>query len=498
MLKFIAFKNSQPIDKIDLSASYLIGPDEVPVRGKIEFRDGAIVCQKNVEDAVGLAIMWEIPSAGRFLLQTTRLPDRDKPYILNVELARWRLMRILQKMEDWGLFSYPQTDHIKDMLSRARKLFIQALQNLDTPQKAAEFANSALELAIETGEELAKFYANKMLISRIQNGVLGRKIFGINLDTQIPPDQLAPDALSTFNFVQIPVSWVKLQPTKNKFDFAQLDKWFEFLVKRRVTIRLGALVEFTEDKLPHWLINKKMSFEKIRDEIHSYLSNISKRYGKFIRSWTVLSGIHSDNPFNLNFEQILDLTRSCSMWAKQLCPRASAIIEITCPWGEYSAQNPRTIPPFLYSEMTAQSGINFDAFAIRLLFGPSSQCLKMRDFFQISTLIDRYAILGMPIHITTVAPSQSDDQSAQKWGYWESPWSPDIQASWFERFSHIALSKVAVESITWDGLSDKFYRNVPYGGMFNTNWMSKPIFARLKALQKQLAEAKVRYRSEPD
>ncbi len=499
MLKFIVFNNNQAVDDIDLSGSYLIGQDEVPVRGKIEFRDGVITCQKNTEDAVGLAIMWNIPRAGKFLLQTTRLPDRNKPYILNVELARWRLMRILQKMEDWGLFLYPQTEHIKDLFGRARKLFIQALQNLDIPEQAAKFADNALELAIETGEELAKFYAQKMLISRIQNGVLSRKIFGINIDTRIPIDQLPGDVLSTFNFAKIPICWAELEPAKGRFDYAKLDKWFEFFVQRKVTIRLGAVVDFNPEKIPAWLRGiKDISFEQIRDEIHSYLSNISKRYGKFIRSWTVLSGIHSSNPFNLNFEQILDLTRSCCAWAKQLCPRASAIIEIDYPWGEYSAVNPRTIPPFLYAEMTAQSGINFDAFGLRMLFGSSSKCLCMRDFFQISAIIDRYAILGMPIHLITAAPSIGNDETNSKLGYWENPWSPELQASWFERFAHIALSKIAVDSITWNTLSDEFSGDIPDSGIFNPNWISKPIFARIRAVQKQLTEAKMRYRAEPD
>ncbi len=499
MLKFVAFKNNKLIEDINLFGSYLIGQDEVPIRGQIEFRDGTIICRKNTEDATGLAIMWDIPRSGRYLLQTTRLPDRDKPYILNVELARWRLMRILQKMEDWGLFSYPQTENIKDLFSRARKSFIQALQNLDNPERAAEFADKALELGIETGEELAKFYAQKMLIARIQNGALSRKIFGVKVDTEIDINELTPDALSTFNFVQIPINWSKLQPAKNKFDFSYLDRWFEFFVQRKITIRLGTVVDFSADKIPDWLKNNKdLSFETLRDEIYSYLANISKRYGKFIRSWTVLSGVHSHNPFNLNFEQILDLTRSCCAWAKQLCPRASAIIEIDYPWGEYAAENPRTIPPFLYAEMSAQSGVNFDAFGLRLLFGSSKDSLRMRDFFQISALIDRYAILGMPIHIITSVPSECDEEAITNLGYWENLWAPDVQANWFERFVYIALSKLAVDSITWNTLSDRFSEKIPNSGVFKVNGVSKPIFAKIQALQKQIAEAKIRYRKEPD
>ena len=95
MLKFLVFKAGQPMKDIFLHACHLVGPDEVPVSGSVQFVDGQIVCEKPANEAVALALMWEVKGKipGKYLLQTTRLTENDKPYILNVELARWRLMR---------------------------------------------------------------------------------------------------------------------------------------------------------------------------------------------------------------------------------------------------------------------------------------------------------------------------------------------------------------------------------------------------------------------
>ncbi|MFA5864268.1 MAG: hypothetical protein WC975_06230 [Phycisphaerae bacterium] len=500
MLKFLAFKDGVPTTELDVKPFYLIGPDEVSVRAQIRFADGLIICQKQTEEAAALAVLWEVKGAGKFLLQTTRLPDREKPYILNVEMARWRLMRILQKLEDWGLFGYPQIEKITTLLEDSRKLFIRALQNDSTPAKAADLADQSLQLSLEGGEALARFHAMRMLGPRVQGGGLSKKVFGCRLSSDLSTDQLSPDILGSLNFVQIPISWSELQPARQQFNMAPLDRWFEFLMKHRVTIRLGSVLSFTEAKIPIWLRGKNIEFELIRDLVYEYLTAIANRYGKYIRSWNILSGIHADNYFNLNFEQILDISRLASARAKQLCPRATSLIEIIHPWGEYYANNPRSIHPFLYADMVSQSGINFDAFSLRLPFGAPSEGMYLRDFFQMSSLLDRYALLGKPLHITTCVPSQvSDDPEiadalAQKAeaGYWENPWSPEIQARWFELFCQVALSKPQVDSITWAALGDSVCDCVPFSGLFTKTWTGKPVFVTLRELQKRLYEARTK------
>lgn len=501
-MKFLAFKQGKLIKRLDLQASYLVGADEVPVRGQIAFSGGQIECKQTNGEAAALALMWEVKGSGKFLLQTTRLPDQAKPYVLNVELARWRLMRLTQKLEDWALFNYPQMGHIDGQINRARQLFIQAVQSLDSPPEAADLADQSLELSIEAGELLAKFHAARMLGPRLQLGSSARKMFGCRINQSMQTEGISPDGLAAHNFVQVPVSWAELQPSKGRFNLTRLDRWFEFLLKHRITIKLGSVVRFEESCIPDWLKKGNVDFEAIRELVYDYLSHIANRYGKYIRSWIILSGIHAENYFNLNFDQILELTRLASLRAKQLCPRASTVIEIICPWGEYYARNPRTIHPFLYADMVSQSGINFDGFALQMFFGNAREGMYTRDFFQISSLIDRYSVLGKPLHIITAAPSQAAPGGADNSsnnapaGYCSSPWTAQTQAHWLDTFYQIALSKPQVESITWDGLSDADADRVPFSGLFTKDWTSKPAFAALRELQKRFTEAKTTPRPE--
>lgn len=494
MLTFIVFKNGAPDREFQLQAAYLVGPDEVPIRGKINFADGVATCEKSSEDAVALALMWEVPGCGKYLLQTTRLADRQQPYVLNVELARWRLMRLLQKLEDWALFDYPQMEQISKHIDSARNQFVKALQATDEPAKAADFADQALQTAMEAGEALARFHALRMLGPRLQTKGLSRKAFGCRIDSQIPVERLTPDVLGALNFVQIPVSWAELQPTKKHFEFGKLDHWFDFLLKRRMTVKLSSTVRFHEAYLPEWLKTGNVDFEALRDLVFDFLSHIANRYGKYIRGWPVVSGVHGENYFNLNFDQILELTRLSCLRAKQLCPRATTVIEILCPWGEYYARNSRTIHPFLYADLVTQSGINFDGLALKLLFGAPREGMHTRDIFQISTLVDRFAILGKPMHLITSVPSETVGNGSANGntagGYWTNPWTPSLQAQWLETFYQIALSRPQVESITWNSLADMTSLDcIPHSGLLTKDLGSKSAFTTMIDLQRRLADA---------
>src|ERR1700748_3802781 len=97
MLRFRVYKDGQVPAEIDLSTAYLVGSDSVPIRGEFSYSNGEIICRKRAAGAAALTMMWESKSFGNVMLETTRLPERDEPYILNLELARGRVMRLMQK-----------------------------------------------------------------------------------------------------------------------------------------------------------------------------------------------------------------------------------------------------------------------------------------------------------------------------------------------------------------------------------------------------------------
>jgi hypothetical protein len=171
------------------------------------------------------------------------------------------------------------------------------------------------------------------------------------------------------------------------------------------------------------------------------------------------------------------------------------VLDLTQPWGEYFARNPRSIPPMLYADMAAQSGVSFDAFGLQFIFGIGLDGYQLRDLFQVSALIDKLANLGKPLHVTAVAvPSTCDDPAnpVRAGGQWRGPWSEALQAEWLVRFCQTALSKPYVESICLQTLVDNRNGAIPSGGVLREDRAAKPALASLAELRKRLQASSAR------
>ena len=76
-------------------------------------------------------MLWPIDGFGKVLLPTTCLPEREKPYNLNVEIARAKLMQIVNKREDWSFFN--DVHWLAELSEDAQNLFIRAIKNISDP-----------------------------------------------------------------------------------------------------------------------------------------------------------------------------------------------------------------------------------------------------------------------------------------------------------------------------------------------------------------------------
>ncbi len=488
MLSFAVYSKGQPAEKVNLAGAYAVGTDDVPLRAEIGFNDGVITCKKRAAGPAGLALLWEVPGVGTIMLETIRVPEREQPYVLQVELARARLMRINHKLEDWGLLDYAGVEDIAAQIDKGRATLIKALQ-ADTPAAAAALGDEALSTAVQASEQLTHYHAEVFLSRRRQSGGFGRRVFGCLVPLDMPADTVRKQLSGAFDFVTMPVVWRDVEPSEQTFNWKSLDAWIEVLTKSDMPIKGSALLSFNEKHVPDWIYIWEHDFDTIRDLAFEHVRRVVNRYGQYIQTWDVISGIHANNCFTFNFEQLMELTRMTAALTKQILPRSTAIIDLVAPWGEYYARNQRTIPPLLYADMAVQSGVNFDAFGLQLYFGPGIDGMFVRDMFQISSLLDLFAKLGKPLHITAVqVPSNSvvvpdstgaGDVALAEGGLWRRPWSEEIQSEWLGRFYEIALSKPFVETVSWHMLADHAKQTVPHGGLLRSDLTAKAAYDRL-------------------
>lgn len=495
MLRFSVYTGGDNAQRVDLNGAYLVGSDGVPLRADVEFRNGEILCAKRTPGPGGLVLLWPVKGYGRVLLESARLPEREQPYNLHLELARGRLMRLDQKREEWGLFDYPGMDELNAELKRARDCFVAALQ-AEEPQAVAAWAEEALRSAIILGERLGLFHATIFLNRRRQTNAFNRRPFGCMLDPANTTEPYRRRIREAFDFVNLPILWRDVEPKEQEIDWSGVDAWIEWLVKYRIPIMAGPLVSFQEGHLPDWVFIYEHDYEAIRSMVFEHVRRVVERYGRHVQRWIICGGIHASNPLHFNFEQVMELTRVAATLVKQLAPRAASVVELVSPWGEYYSRNQRTIPPMLYADMAVQSGIAFDAFGMQFHFGPGLDGMFVRDMFQISSMIDRVGNLGKPVHVTAVQvpgllalPGGGGSMVADG-GSWRQEWNEDLQAAWLKEFYQTALSKPFVETITWRDLADESSRAVmPNGGLVRANQAPKAAFNALLGLRHEILGA---------
>jgi len=496
-LKFEVYRNGERLTAFRPVGACAVGPESVPTAGEVSFRDGYLIVETPDDEPVGVSLLWDTGQPGQYQLETTRLPPRDRPYNLNLELLRQRLMKIIQKQEDWNLFDMPGAD---DLLNRCRQVqdtFAEALSRQHDPAAAARLADEALPLAVDLSEDLARFHSELLLNRRRAANGFVRHIFGCRVDVGLQNQKYRDMLTAHFDYAVLPTPWKLLQPQETDFDTRLLDTWSDALARRRLPIIAGPLVNLDETEIPDWMFIFENDFDTLRELAYEHVNRLVQKYRRTVNLWNVVGGLCTNRAFHLSFEQIIELTRLLVSQVKNILPAARTLVTVSHPFGEYHARNTTSVAPLLYAEMVAQAGINFDGFAIELELGVPEPGMFMRDLFQLSALLDRFSPLGRPVFITAIGspgrwtPDSSDrsegrlDPAAA--GRWKKPWDPHVQADWLEAVYNIALSKPFVESVAWGNLVD-INQTLPGGGLLDDMYQPKPAFERLQQMRAKIQQ----------
>jgi len=493
-LKFEIYRDGARVTQFTPVAPMAMGPESVPLPSEIIFRDGLLVVNRAEEHPLGVALLWDLPGLGTYHLETTRLQHRDQPYNLNVELARSRLMKIVQKQEDWNLFDFPKAEKFLQRFRESQSLLADALGMLPESSEAARLADQSLAISIDLSEQLATFHGELLINRRRQSNAFVKHIVGCRVDSVIQNQKYKDTLSNNFDYAVLPMRWKQIQPEEHSFNAEPVDDWVDLLTRKRLPIIAGPLVDLTEEEVPDWMYIWEHDFDTMRELVYEYVQKIVTRYRKSISVWNVCAGLHTNSVFTLSFEQIIELTRLLVAQVKTLLPSARTLVTVKFPFGEHHARSRASVPPMLYAEMVAQSGISFEAFGLEFEMGVPSPGMFTRDLCQFSSMLDKFSTLGRPLFLTSLgvpgrATPDPHDRSEGKLdpilaGKWKRPWDSELQAEWLAAAYRIALSKPYIESIAWGNLAD-INPSLPAGGLLDDMLKPKLAYTRLQDMREQ-------------
>ena len=482
-MRFRVFNNGKPVKEFPLHGAYLFGSDGMAVRKvQITFADGILECYKPNQETAGVALLWPVEDFGSVLLPTTCLPERDEPYNLNLELARGRLMQIINKREDWTIFEDSEESAV--LYEQAQDLFIKAIQSVSDGPVASQLADQALQKALVFSEGLAAKHAKVLFGLRGKSHGFGRGCLGCWVDPrQVGNPAYLEKLADAFGLAMVPFNWGQIELERGAYDFSKLDACISALGKKKLAIGAGPLLCFAKESLPKWLLQGDVSFEKIRECAYQFVSAAASHYGVMVRTWSVISGLNVFNHFGFGFEQVLEITRAANMAVKAVAERALRIIEVTNPWGEYYGSKPDTIPPIVYMDMVIQSGINFDAFGLAMRFGRDDSGMHVRDMMQISAMLDSFAPISRPMYVTHVeVPGRDADGpcAGEVAGVWHGGWDQARQAEWLDHFYRIALGRIFIDGVIYSSFNDTKDSDIADSGLLTATLEPKESYVALK------------------
>lgn len=526
MLKFLLLDDQPDPDASGVPHAYLIGREGRILPGTIERQGNIVRCLPVDGNSTALAIQREVPgpegsdgdASGLLTLQTCLLPQSETPYVLDLELARHRLMLFITKLEEWGLSAIPADHGVVLAFERAKASFSEALiacgRGGGEPRTSdAQIARRALGHAVDAGEQLALLAAERSWRGREQRP-RRRRPNERQRELSAPPRAggevgcaILPDAYSeglqnaakqAADFLIVPTRWADIEPEEGRFDLTKIDRWMEWAkTKGSMPVAAGPVVDLGPRSAPGWLYVWEHDYESIREFAYEHAKRVVTRYRRVVDRWVVTSGVNENQGFALSIDQMIELTRIGTMLVRKLAPQAEVIVELNHPFGEVVATGARSLHPGLFAELLIESGIDLDALLVRLQVGDAEFGRSSRDLLDLSSTLDLFGQLEAPIDIVLGAPSgtiePSPDASTHDGvlpdhpaGRWRGAWSPETQADWFTEAATIAMAKSSVRTVSWHTLCDMESDpgEMRFGGLIGSDGKGKPVLVRLAEAKK--------------
>lgn len=352
----------------------------------------------------------------------------------------------------------------------------------------------ALSHAIFAAEAACYERARQIVAMRPRTDLL----LGCNAFKYPGPSRFEDYFTEVFDFATIPFYYRELVPEEGEFDYRRRDELVEWCEANAITPKGHPLWFGHEETNPQWMFGK--SFGELSEFAHEAIAKTVTRYRGRVKVWDAINEPHDwANCFGFSQPELLQLADICTRTVRASDPEATSIINACLPFGEYVAGRfvcygpvfDEPVSPMTFFRRSIEARIDFDVIGLQMYF-------PARDLVAISRLIDQYAGLGKPVHITEmgvpggIARGESDNVEAADdrsqigltKGVWHAPWNEHVQADWLEQFYTIAASKQSVTALTWwDFMDPGFMKTSPF--LFEDQ-VPRELYFRLKALRPKL------------
>ncbi len=471
----------------DLSKAYVTGLDRTPSRVRIEIQPGLLTCSRENPESVRLHVPWPVEGFGAPFVATATLAERAQPYDLAVELARGRLNEVRNQLSDWVLMGLQPPEDLNRWIVEAQRAFARAATSQDVPEESGKAAQASLSATFRAAAVLAESYTLQVLQKRRHYAGKLPTLLSCGLSGEPKKAPWAASLRDGLSAARIGCSWKTLAPTEGKFRWEELDAQLAWCRSQRLTATAGPLLDLRPGALPDWLWLWQGDFEEIQGMVVDLVRQVLSRYRGKIAVWHLVGRPGSSEILGMTEEQQIRLAAKALQTARNADPNAQLVVDFDRPWGEFMATSPFQLGPLHLADSLARAELGLTGIGLEIAPGFSPPGSHMRDLFDLSRLLDLYALVNLPLHVTLALPSSASPDAAAEVELAKSQWpnQPDEsqQRYWASRWVALAVAKPYVRSVNWLQASDAEPHLYPHAGLYRADGSPKPLAGWFKSFR---------------
>jgi len=472
-----------------LKKAYVTGLDRTPGRMVVQLRPGLLICRRESPESGRLHVAWPVQGHGTLMLNTATLPDRDEPYDLAVELARGRLNDVRNQLADWQQMGLPTRSEIDAHLRRSKHAFSVAVTSRDHPNRAAKASAASLAASVTAGDLLIEDYTAWVLRKRQEFQSPLPTALGTALSGDMKKAPWTGPIAAAVNMARINCAWSRIAPTEGKLRWEEPDAQLAWCKSQKIIPTAGPIIDLRAGALPDWLWLWQGDFDEIQSMAVDVTRAAVNRYRGKIAAWHLVSRPASGEILGLSEEEQVRLTARVLQTARQADPNAQLIVNFDRPWGEWLGSGPFQLGPLHLADSLARADLGLSGIGLEIAPGFLGLGSVMRSLGDYSRLLDTFALVNLPLHVTLVAPSSAaadpaaDPNAKLDPSQW--PRVPDdaLQREFAERWLSLTVAKPFVRSVVWGTFNDSAPHLYPNSGLIRADGTVKPVVEAMTALR---------------
>lgn len=466
----------------------LVSLDAVPWLSRSRQEHDLLLVQRDSSESARLLLPWHVAGFGEYLLQTAMLPERTRPYLLPLELARGSLARLREHLARLEAADQPYPDLLRHSLETASQLFIEAATSREDVESASRWAERSMQVCLEAIEASQRHLQQHSHVLEARRRGQRRTRLLVRAD-RLPERAESTDVvLGAFNGVMAAADWQKTEPQPQQHRWEPVDAVLDWARQHQLATGCGPLILWRRHMLPDWLYLWEDDFDSLESHVVQQVEAVVQQFADRCQLWHVVGSTNFSPAVRLSDPQRLRLAASAVDAARRIAPTSTRIVSFDQPWADYLARQHHEATPLDYAAALVRAGVGVTALGLEINLGYWPDGSARRDPLEVEHLLDLWSQLGLPLYVWLAIPSDSARDrrarmAAQPVSLRANQPSSQSQADLAEHLILHLLSHPGVEGICWAELADDRPHDFPHAGLLDARGGPKPLGGSLRALR---------------